>query len=366
MTRCTSTCSRGICPASLEAARPDIVYYQAGVDPLAEDTLGPPLAHPRRARGARHLRPRGRPALRAAGGGHAGGRVRPAAGGHGACTHRHLSRRCAGCGGKLERGRLSMPELTPEVLATLYDESPEPVFVFAPVRDGGRVVDFRYVYANPVALRAVSARLEEKVGQSLNASAPDAERSGLLASYARTMETGEPTDLRIHYDDGRVSGWFRIQAQPRRPRPAGPLPDVTQETQTHAALRQTEAERDRTELRRAALESLLAQVPAEMAYLRGARAGLRVRQRPLPRASPRPRVPRPPAGRRRSRSGRTIRCSRRCARCSGPVPRTATTSIRSASRRRRRLRAPLVRPRLPPGDRARTARWTACSPSPPT
>jgi len=27
-------------PPVLEAARPDIVYYQAGVDPLAEDTLG--------------------------------------------------------------------------------------------------------------------------------------------------------------------------------------------------------------------------------------------------------------------------------------------------------------------------------------
>ena len=27
-------------PRVLEAARPDIVYYQAGVDPLAEDTLG--------------------------------------------------------------------------------------------------------------------------------------------------------------------------------------------------------------------------------------------------------------------------------------------------------------------------------------
>ncbi|HSP20231.1 MAG TPA: hypothetical protein VLQ79_11995, partial [Myxococcaceae bacterium] len=105
-----------------------------------------------------------------------------------------------------------MPELTLEVLATLYAECPEPVFVFAPVRDGERVVDFRYLYANPPALKAVSARLEEKLGQSLRATAPDAERSGMLASYARTVETGEPTDLRIHYDDGRVSGWFRVQA----------------------------------------------------------------------------------------------------------------------------------------------------------
>jgi PAS domain S-box-containing protein len=162
-----------------------------------------------------------------------------------------------------------MPELTSEVLATLYAESPEPVFVFAPVRDGGRVVDFRYVYANPPALRAVSARLEDKVGKSLIASAPDAERSGMLASYVRTMETGEPTELRIHYDDGRISGWFRIQANRAGDALLVHFRDVSQEARTDAALRQTEAERDQTELGRAALESLLAQVPAEMAYLRG-------------------------------------------------------------------------------------------------
>ena len=162
-----------------------------------------------------------------------------------------------------------MPELTQEVLATLYAESPEPVFVFAPVRDGERLVDFRYLYANPPALRAVNARLEDKLGQSLKASAPDAERSGMLASYARTMETGEPTELRIHYDDGRVSGWFRVQASRAGSALLVHFRDVTQEARTDAALRQTEAERDETELRRAALESLLAQVPAEMAYLRG-------------------------------------------------------------------------------------------------
>ncbi len=162
-----------------------------------------------------------------------------------------------------------MAELTTDVLATLYEESPEPVFVFTPVREGGRVVDFVYLYANPVALAAVGATLTDKLGQSLRASAPDAERSGMLASYCRTMETGEATDLRIHYDDGRVTGWFRIHASRAGSALLVHFRDVTQEAQTHAALRQTEAERDRTELRRATLESLLAQVPAEMAYLRG-------------------------------------------------------------------------------------------------
>lgn len=162
-----------------------------------------------------------------------------------------------------------MAELTPEVLATLYDESPEPVFVFVPVGENGRVVDFRYLYANPAAARAVGRTPREKIGQSLRASAPDAERSGMLASYCRTMETGEPTDLRIHYDDGRVRGWFQIHASRSGSALLVHFRDVTREAETLAALRESEAEHDRTELRRAALESLLAQVPAEMAYLRG-------------------------------------------------------------------------------------------------
>ena len=38
--------------------------------------------------------------------------------------------------------------------------------------------------------------LAERFAQGLRAGAPDLERSGLLASYVRTMETGEPTERR--------------------------------------------------------------------------------------------------------------------------------------------------------------------------
>jgi PAS domain S-box-containing protein len=83
------------------------------------------------------------------------------------------------------------------------------------------------------------------------------------------METGEPTDRRIQYDSGSRKSWFRVSASRAGAALVVHFWDVTSETETRAALRQTEADRDRTELRRAELESLLAQVPAEMAYLRG-------------------------------------------------------------------------------------------------
>ncbi|HZJ52602.1 MAG TPA: ATP-binding protein [Myxococcaceae bacterium] len=162
-----------------------------------------------------------------------------------------------------------MPDLTPEVLATLYDESPEPVFVFAPVRDNGRVVDFRYLYANPAAARIVGSSPAVRFANGLRKEAPDVEHSGLLATYCRTMETGEPTERRIQYDSGHRKSWFRVSASRAGAALVVHFWDVTAETETHAALRQTEADRDRTELRRAELESLLAQAPAEMAYVRG-------------------------------------------------------------------------------------------------
>ena len=155
-----------------------------------------------------------------------------------------------------------MTELLPEVLAALYDESPEPVFVFVPVWTEARVTDFRFLYSNPVAARAVGREAGETRGRSLREAAPDAERSGLLARYCRTMETGEPTAGLIHYDDGRVRGWFRIHASRAGAALLVHFRDVTQETETAAALQKTEVERDETEQRRAALESLLARVEA--------------------------------------------------------------------------------------------------------
>jgi PAS domain S-box-containing protein len=162
-----------------------------------------------------------------------------------------------------------MPDLTPEVLATLHHESPEPVFVFSPVLEAGRVVDFRYLYANPAAARIVGTSPAVRFANGLRADARDVERSGLLDSYCRTMETGEPTDRRVQYDSGSRKSWFRVSASRAGAALVVHFWDVTTETETRAALRQTEADRARTELRRAELESLLAQVPAEMAYLRG-------------------------------------------------------------------------------------------------
>src|SRR5262249_32929560 len=143
---------------------------------------------------------------------------------------------CARSAGKLP-ALARMAALDPDVLATLYDESPEPVFVFAPRWRDQRVVDFHYRYLNPAAARVIGRNPEEKIGQSLRATAPDSERSGMLARYVRTMESGEPTDALIHYDDGRIGGWFRIHASRAGEMLLVHFRDVTAEKKAELALR---------------------------------------------------------------------------------------------------------------------------------
>src|SRR6202008_4222072 len=100
---------------------------------------------------------------------------------------------------------------------------------------------------NPVAARMLGTIPAQRFADGLRAGAPDAERSGLIASYCRTMETGEPTDHRIQYDSGQRKSWFRINACRAGSALLVHFWDVTQETETHAALRESEAERNRTE-----------------------------------------------------------------------------------------------------------------------
>ena len=147
----------------------------------------------------------------------------------------------------------------------------------------------------------------------------------MFARYVRTMETGEPTDALIHYDDGRIGGWFRIHASRAGEALLVHFRDVTAEKKAEVTLRDTEAERDRTEVRRMALEALLEHVPAQVAYLRGPDltyefVNARYRQnhghreflgRTVAEVLP---------------TGATTRWSTRCWRCCGPACPTTTRS----------------------------------------
>ena len=79
------------------------------------------------------------------------------------------------------------------------------------VRDeDGRIVDFRWMYANPEAGRILRHPREELVGKRLLQVLPgNKANSDLFERYVRVVETGESSDYELQYDSEGIRGWFR-------------------------------------------------------------------------------------------------------------------------------------------------------------
>jgi PAS domain S-box-containing protein len=92
------------------------------------------------------------------------------------------------------------------------------VFLCETVRDdAGRIVDFRYTFANPAAVDVRGRRVEDLVGHRLLELYPAMARSPLFVGYVQAVETGEPFRVEsFRYDDvidgRRVSGVYDILA----------------------------------------------------------------------------------------------------------------------------------------------------------
>jgi len=89
--------------------------------------------------------------------------------------------------------------------------------VFSAIRDSAdAVTDFRYEYINEAGCRMDQRSREDTVGHTLAELFPSTVTSGLLASYARVAETGEPLarddiDYEDTYGGRRVARAFDIQ-----------------------------------------------------------------------------------------------------------------------------------------------------------
>lgn len=82
------------------------------------------------------------------------------------------------------------------LLRSSADNMINPQVLFEAVRGAdGRIVDFLYRRANKATLSYLGVTEQELVGASALETLPNLEGSGLLASYARCVETGEPVVL---------------------------------------------------------------------------------------------------------------------------------------------------------------------------
>ncbi|MCU0633314.1 MAG: PAS domain-containing protein [Gemmatimonadaceae bacterium] len=95
----------------------------------------------------------------------------------------------------------------------MQEASPDGVLLLEAVRDAaGRIVDFAYRYANPVAQRFQAPGGTLTMGERLSERQPSFRGSPLFASYVGVVEGGQPFVDEVRYAGEWIDGTFRIMA----------------------------------------------------------------------------------------------------------------------------------------------------------
>ena len=102
----------------------------------------------------------------------------------------------------------------------------------------GRIVDFRWEYANPTAARLLRRSPEDLAGQQLLRVLPgNKANSDLFDRYVRVVETGEPHDYEIPYESEGIRGWFRNMTVKLEDGIAVYFADITERKEVEEALK---------------------------------------------------------------------------------------------------------------------------------
>ena len=99
------------------------------------------------------------------------------------------------------------------IIEQIIDNTDDGVAVFEKVLDReGAIKDFKYVYANQAALHVIGMKKEAILGNTLLVLFPSHQNLGLIKSYIKVMETGEPFRTEIFYDNDGLHNWLLIKA----------------------------------------------------------------------------------------------------------------------------------------------------------
>lgn len=109
--------------------------------------------------------------------------------------------------------------------------------------DQGRLVDFCWRYANPMAARMLKRSRAELEGHCLLQVLPgNQENSILFSSYVEVVETGQPHHLEVRYQADGIDGWFRNVCVKLNDGIAVYFSDITERKRADADLRASEKE----------------------------------------------------------------------------------------------------------------------------
>lgn len=93
------------------------------------------------------------------------------------------------------------------------ESSLDDFYIFDGVADSsGTIVDFRFSYINPNALRRLHAGYESLTGMILTEARPNMISSGLICKYREVVRTGVPLTCEVFLDDERIKAtWLNVQ-----------------------------------------------------------------------------------------------------------------------------------------------------------
>src|SRR5919202_2811020 len=95
------------------------------------------------------------------------------------------------------------------LLASVLNTSQDGVMVFEAIRDsGGKIVDFKWILANPAAEKMTGRTSHDLLGKQLLVELPGNREAGLFDRYVTVAETGMPQEREFYYDYDGIKAWF--------------------------------------------------------------------------------------------------------------------------------------------------------------
>ena len=104
------------------------------------------------------------------------------------------------------------------------------------------IIDFEWLYLNPVAARILGRGAEELIGRRVRQVFPDSwEAHGLFDCFVQVVNTGEPREIEVRSRRNGVDAWFQNIAAKLGDGVAVWFADITDRKRTEEALRRSEA-----------------------------------------------------------------------------------------------------------------------------
>ena len=124
-------------------------------------------------------------------------------------------------------GQLMDSNESMELLQTVFDASPNHISVFEIMKNNsGKVIDFKFLMVNLQGQQASGKK--NLVGQIYSTAFPHSIKTGILQTFKKVAQSGEPADFEQWFEGDGMQSWFRIIAHKVRSMLVVTTEDITE------------------------------------------------------------------------------------------------------------------------------------------